>query len=176
MPRPRTASPTQATVARAAGVSVPTVSKALRGDPSISERTRLLVHETAARVGYAPPGPAGGASREVSRAQVHVVFDIVDNAYTSQVLAGMLASAREVGSALQVEHLGTPADHLGDEGTVLTEQLVEDVCGRGDALILVTTPVSDRIVRCCEERLVPLLVIDPASDIIFFYFKTKTRG
>lgn len=41
-------------VAAAAGVSVMTVSLALRGDPSISEETRRRVTDTAARIGYRP--------------------------------------------------------------------------------------------------------------------------
>ncbi|MEU8804212.1 LacI family DNA-binding transcriptional regulator [Spirillospora sp. NPDC048819] len=42
------------TVARAAGVSQSTVSRALRGDPRVREDTRRLIEETAERLGYRP--------------------------------------------------------------------------------------------------------------------------
>lgn len=45
---------TSSTVARAAGVSQATVSRALRGDPRVREETRRLVEETAEQVGYRP--------------------------------------------------------------------------------------------------------------------------
>src|SRR5512133_1061710 len=45
---------TMADVARAAGVARSTVSKALRSDPSISERCRKKVRQAATALGYAP--------------------------------------------------------------------------------------------------------------------------
>lgn len=47
-----------ADVAREAGVSVGTVSMALRNHPRIAEATRLSVHRTAARIGYTSPSQA----------------------------------------------------------------------------------------------------------------------
>jgi len=46
--------PNQRDIARALGVNQATVSLALRGDRSVSERTQRLVRETAARMGYRP--------------------------------------------------------------------------------------------------------------------------
>jgi LacI family transcriptional regulator, galactose operon repressor len=46
--------PTSHDVARHAGVSQPTVSRALRDDPSVALATRRAVHEAAAALGYVP--------------------------------------------------------------------------------------------------------------------------
>jgi AraC-like DNA-binding protein len=52
--RPGAVAPTSWTVAREAGVSQSTVSRALRGDPRVREETRRRVDEAARRLGYVP--------------------------------------------------------------------------------------------------------------------------
>ncbi len=49
-------------VARDTGVSTATVSRAMRGLPNVSPRTRELVQEAAARLGYVPSPSASGLS------------------------------------------------------------------------------------------------------------------
>ena len=49
-------------VARKTGVSIATVSRALRGLPNVSPRTRELVEATAAELGYVPSPSASGLS------------------------------------------------------------------------------------------------------------------
>lgn len=55
---------TLATVARKAGVSLPTVSKVLNGRADVSHRTRAKVERLLAAQGYRrrPPGPPGRRS------------------------------------------------------------------------------------------------------------------
>ena len=45
-------------IARQAGVSQPTVSRALRGDPRVAAATVALVEQTARRLGYVPDAAA----------------------------------------------------------------------------------------------------------------------
>ena len=45
---------TIATIAEAAGVSVPTVSRVLNGHPNVKEQTRLRVRAAIAELGYRP--------------------------------------------------------------------------------------------------------------------------
>ncbi|MBL7258540.1 LacI family DNA-binding transcriptional regulator [Paractinoplanes lichenicola] len=65
---------TSSTVAEAAGVAQSTVSRALRGDPRVSDETRRLIEETADRLGYRPSwttiAPAEPAPRTPSIAVV----------------------------------------------------------------------------------------------------------
>lgn len=49
-------------VAEATGVSTATVSRALRGLPNVSPKTRELVRDAAARLGYVPSPSASGLS------------------------------------------------------------------------------------------------------------------
>lgn len=50
-------------VARLAGVSQPTVSRALRGDPRVAEATKKRVAEAVAALGYVPVKRVGVWSR-----------------------------------------------------------------------------------------------------------------
>ncbi|MDR1238332.1 MAG: LacI family DNA-binding transcriptional regulator, partial [Propionibacteriaceae bacterium] len=52
MPRQGQRTPTSHDVARLAGVSQPTVSRALRGDPRITEQTKQKVIEAALKIDY----------------------------------------------------------------------------------------------------------------------------
>lgn len=57
-------------VARAAGVSSATVSRALRGDPRISEETRAVVGEAARSLGYAPSPLVAALMHQVRQGNV----------------------------------------------------------------------------------------------------------
>ncbi|QPL05077.1 MULTISPECIES: LacI family DNA-binding transcriptional regulator [Actinomyces] len=176
MARPRSCAPTQTTIAEAVGVSVPTVSKALRDDPTISKRTRALVHATASRLGYTSPASSAssGATSSPSpdtaptphtRHRVSIVCDTINNAYTGELLAGMLAAARTLDVILQIDHLGVAADVLDDEDSAeqAASALARLATGNADALILVTTPVDSRTLERSLERGQPILAIDPAT-------------
>lgn len=72
-------------VARAAGVSQPTVSRALSGDPKVADETRTRVIETAQRLGYFPNTAA--RSLITSRTfTVGVVIEDVINPFYAQLL------------------------------------------------------------------------------------------
>lgn len=73
-------------VALEAEVSQSTVSRALRGDPSISEATRDRVEQAAARLGYVP-NRAGRTLRERRSRTVGVVVQDIGNAFYPLLLA-----------------------------------------------------------------------------------------
>ncbi|MGY1602958.1 LacI family DNA-binding transcriptional regulator [Geodermatophilus sp. SYSU D00815] len=80
-PRPGadgSASPTSWTVARAAGVSQSTVSRALRGDPRVREETRRRVDAAARRLGYVPNSLAAGLVSRSTRTVAVVVSDLAN--------------------------------------------------------------------------------------------------
>jgi LacI family transcriptional regulator len=81
-------------VARAAGVSLSTASRALADPELVNERTRAKVREAAAMLGYVPHGAARALATRRSRT-VGAVFPPVDNpifAAATQALAHELAS------------------------------------------------------------------------------------
>lgn len=83
-------------VAAAAGVSVATVSRALRNLPNVAESTRARVEQAAAALEYrADPAAsrlAAGRSRSVA-----VVVQLLNGWYSSQVVAGVEAVCAEAG-------------------------------------------------------------------------------
>ncbi|MCI7456142.1 MAG: LacI family DNA-binding transcriptional regulator [Actinomyces urogenitalis] len=175
MPRPRSDTPTQAAVASAAKVSVPTVSKALRGDPTISARTRERVLATARRLGYPvrprrQPEPlsaadsidASGPGAVRKQPHVAVLFETVDNAYTPEVLKGMLTAAAELDVIVHIDEIGAPTHASGPRSPERTMELATRAIESADGLILATTPCSVELFQYCSARGVPVVSIDPA--------------
>lgn len=77
-PPPGSASPTSWTVARMAGVSQSTVSRALRGDPRVREETRRRVDAAARRLGYVPNSLAAGLVSRSTRTVAVIVSDLAN--------------------------------------------------------------------------------------------------
>lgn len=178
MPRPRATTPTQATIASAAGVSVPTVSKALRDHPSISEATRARVQAAARSLGYPLPARTSPAHSSPGRTdptaartgstrtqrRVTALYDTVNNTYAADLLEGMLTAAGELGITLQVEHAGACATDLASfAGERLVTAIVERVLESTDGLILVTMTADENLAAACQAHRVPVISIDPAA-------------
>jgi LacI family transcriptional regulator len=77
--------PTSHDVALAAGVSQPTVSRALRDDPRVSEATRRRVLEAAARLGYVPSDRGRSLATRRTR-RIGVVVEDLDNPFYLELL------------------------------------------------------------------------------------------
>lgn len=75
-------------VARRTGVSTATVSRALRGLPNVSPRTRELVQAAAAELGYVPSPSASGLSGGRHRA-VAIVIPSTGRWFYNQVVEGV---------------------------------------------------------------------------------------
>jgi LacI family transcriptional regulator, repressor for deo operon, udp, cdd, tsx, nupC, and nupG len=75
-------------VARAAGLSTATVSRAMRGLPSVAEETRIRVLETAARLGYVVSPQASGLASGQTRC-VAVVVPFITRWYFSTLVQGV---------------------------------------------------------------------------------------
>lgn len=164
MSRPRSGGPTQATIAQSVGVSISTVSKALRGDPSISRRTRGLVWATARTLGYHHASGERARREGIGRPLISILCDTVGNSYTGLVLEGMLVGARELDIRLEINHIGAPAYRLSPEILSLADSLARRAIEDSDGLVLVTAPASERILESCLERRIPVLAIDPVGE------------
>src|SRR5690242_21058668 len=75
--------PTSWTVARAAGVSQSTVSRALRGDRRVREETRRRVDEAAQRLGYVPNSLASSLVSQSTRTVGVIVSDLTNPFFPS---------------------------------------------------------------------------------------------
>src|SRR6185437_1336861 len=131
---PRTPPPTSHDVARVAGVSQPTVSRALRDAPRLSEETRLRVQEAARALGYVP-SQRGRSLATRSTGQVGIVVSDLGNPFYLQVLDALHQELRRAGLRMLVL---TPDD---DERVPL-ERVVD---GSLDGGILTTTQLHSTL-------------------------------
>jgi DNA-binding LacI/PurR family transcriptional regulator len=83
-------------VAADLGVSIATVSRALSGDPAISELTTAAVREAARRLNYRPSATAR-ALRTRSSTLIGVVVPVVGDSYVGEVVMGIQNEARNYG-------------------------------------------------------------------------------
>jgi LacI family transcriptional regulator, repressor for deo operon, udp, cdd, tsx, nupC, and nupG len=83
-------------VARAAGVSTATVSRALRGLPNVSEATRRRVHAEAARLGYVPTPSASSLATGRTRT-IGLLTPWVSRWFFANVIEGAERALRDVG-------------------------------------------------------------------------------
>ncbi|WP_335988320.1 LacI family DNA-binding transcriptional regulator [Glycomyces sp. MUSA5-2] len=83
-------------IAREAGVSRQTVTRAMNGMPRISEATRARVLEVSERLGYRPSRFAANLARSAKTTTIAFVVDSFRNPYYSELTADLLdaASAR----------------------------------------------------------------------------------
>src|ERR1700733_4998650 len=83
-------------VAAELGVSIATVSRALSGDPAISELTTAAVREAARRMNYRPSATAR-ALRMKSSTLISVIVPVMADGYLCELFAGVQNEARTFG-------------------------------------------------------------------------------
>lgn len=93
---------TLAEIARAAGVSAPTVSKVLNGRADVAPSTRTKVEELLLRHGYRR---RRGASQQSQL--IDLVFHELDSAWAMEVVRGVENVAREEGLSLVLSESAT---------------------------------------------------------------------
>lgn len=153
----RRAKPTLAAVARAAGVSAPTVSKVVNGREDVAAGTRDRVLAALEQTGYQSPlqrkNTAGRAT------VVEVVFDSLNSAYAVEVLNGILEHA----AVSDVEVLLNVTGKQG--GSALSperraQRIIDE--GRG-GMIVVTSAFGEAQLDAFNRRRIPVVVIDPLN-------------
>lgn len=90
-------------VARMAGVSLATVSRALRRPDSVSPDLRARVEQTAARLGYAP-NPVAGSLAGTRSALIGVVVPSLTNSFFAATLECMATALEAGGYQLMIGH------------------------------------------------------------------------
>ncbi len=140
-------------VAREAGVSVATVSRALRGLPNVAERTREKVQEIADELQYrADPSAARLATGETKLVQI--ATPTVDGWYFSRFLAGAIDHLLDQGYETICHPVETPEERERFlDGLVHLEKRV-------DGLIVVDLNISE----------------DAANDLFEAGIRTVTAG
>ncbi|MDL9981520.1 LacI family DNA-binding transcriptional regulator [Microbacterium sp. ASV49] len=146
-------------VARAAGVSTATVSRALAGRPHVSAATRERILRLAAELGYVPSSSASGLRSGHTRA-VAVVVPRIDGWFYSSVVEGADAELRRAGYDLVLFSLG------GRDGE--RERLFhESILGkRGDGVLALCIDFSrGERAQLAELRLPTMIVGGPVRGV-----------
>jgi LacI family xylobiose transport system transcriptional regulator len=143
---------TLAEIARAAGVSAPTVSKVLNGRADVAPATRTRVEELLRQHGYRRR--RGGAQQ--SR-MLDLVFHELESAWAMEVIRGVENVAREEGLSLV---LSESAGRLTPGQT-----WVDGVLARRPAGVILVLSDLDASQRAqLTSRDIPFAVVDPAGD------------
>jgi LacI family transcriptional regulator len=145
---------TLATVAASAGVSVATVSKVLNGRSDVAPATRSLVESLLREHDYIAPSPRRGEA--VVADTVEVQFDNDFNAYSTEIIQGVVTAGAEVGAGVVVsvrKRIDHPAAWARD--------LV--AAGRRALIAVTCDELNARQLNALSRVQLPLVVIDPLN-------------
>jgi DNA-binding LacI/PurR family transcriptional regulator len=117
-------------IAKVAGVSPATVSRALRGLQHVNEKTRAKIVEAAELLGYPIDAPANKTSKTNT---VGVISPFTSRWYFSQAIAGVEQALREAGMDLLLYNFS----RVNGREKVFTSLNLQD---RVDALIIISLP------------------------------------
>jgi LacI family transcriptional regulator len=151
------AKPVLATVAALAGVSAPTVSKVINGRDDVAADTRARVQAALKELGY--ESPVQRRARSTGPAMVDLVIDGINNAYSLEILTGILDYAGGEGVEIVLSSV-TPGKLHNANHEEWSQRMVES--GR-KGLILVTSEVTAKQLESFERRGIPVVVIDPLN-------------
>ncbi|MEU4426532.1 LacI family DNA-binding transcriptional regulator [Actinoplanes sp. NPDC024001] len=143
-------------VAERAGVSIATVSRALRDDTPVTDETRRRVRQAAADLDFTPSRPARSLA-EGRHAATGIVFaDLVGPSY-AEVVLGYEAVAASLGSSVLILATRDRAD---------AADAVRDLARRVDGLAVLGRTVGDDVITAVAATLpVVLIARDPVPGV-----------
>lgn len=149
--------PTVRDVAARAGVSIATVSRALRGHGNVAPTTRHRVEEAARQLNYRPSGVARSLRLRATRTIGLIVTDI-ENPYFPQIVSAVEDAARERGySVLLADGRRDPEREI-ESLEVLAERQV-------DGLIIASTALTLRHKARIRDVPCPVVIVNGVSSV-----------
>lgn len=145
-------------VARAAGVSQSTVSRALRDDPRVARETRDRIRDAATRLGYVPSEIGRSLVTRRTRTLAIVVTDLTSVFYP-HLVAPLHDAATDAGyrMVLFTERIeSSEAGSNTDSPDPLLERLVD---GSVDGVVLTTSHLDGSLPRELARRRVPFVFL-----------------
>jgi LacI family transcriptional regulator len=142
-------------VARLAGVSQPTVSRALRDSPKVSEETKQRVRQAARALGYVP-SETGRALSSGRTYRIGLLLTDLDNQFYPHIIAPMHDELDALGYQLMLQTETT------DTATV-AERLIANAL---DGVVLATTTVDSVVPVRLRDRGVPFVYFNRTSATI----------
>jgi len=146
--------PSMADVAKAAGVSAQTVSRALRGAPNVTPETRVRVMAAVAQLGYRLNNAARVLSSGRSRTIGLVLLQSGGYYSRSAVTAGVEAAAEDAGFAVNIATIPTL-------DTAQMERSLERLANQGVEGIVIAVPLISVTARMDDiTRDIPTVTVD----------------
>jgi LacI family transcriptional regulator len=144
-------------VAKAAGVSMKSVSRVINREPNVSEALRQRVEVAIDALGYVPE-PAARSLAGGRAFAIGILFDNPSPHYTMKIQAGAYAACRRNGFHLLIENLNSGGEDIIRQ----MEEVLRN--SRVDGVIL-TPPISDNaiVMDMLEARQIPYVRIAPVS-------------
>jgi DNA-binding LacI/PurR family transcriptional regulator len=143
-------------VARKAGVSHSTVSRALNGNSLIPEETASTIRDLANEMGYLPSAAARGLRTNRSRVLGVIVSSIADP-FFSEILQGIDDAAQQSGYSL---FIAASQRDLNHERTIVRTMREHRV----DGVIICSTPFSAEQSQQLRAYEIPIVVINNQSS------------
>jgi LacI family transcriptional regulator, galactose operon repressor len=142
--------PTIRDVASRAGVSIATVSRALRDPSIVAPETRELVARAAEELDYSP-SRLGRQLAERRHAANGIVFPDLDGPYYAEVVLGYESVAADLGRSVLI---------LSTHGREGAPEMVRDLAGRCDGLVILGDgTVPDEVLQWLARRRFPLVLM-----------------
>lgn len=142
-------------VARLAGVSQPTVSRALRDDPRVSAETKRRVRDAANLLGYVP-SDAGRALSSGRTRRIGLLLTDLSNHFYSHIISPIHRELESQGYQLML--------HAEDADT---ELVAERLIGNGlDGVILATTAVDSVVPLRLRDRRLPFIYFNRTASVV----------
>ncbi|MGH8774571.1 MAG: LacI family DNA-binding transcriptional regulator [Jiangellaceae bacterium] len=136
-------------VAAHAGVSIATVSRVMRGSTPVASATRDRVLASIADLGFRP-STLGRALAEGRHAANGIVFPDLSGPYYAEVVLGYEEVAGELGRSVLI---------LSTHGRDAAPEMVRELAGRVDGLVVLGRTVSDDVVAEITDRGTPVVMI-----------------
>jgi LacI family transcriptional regulator len=136
-------------VAERAGVSIATVSRALRDPGMVAEATRARVEAAVAELNFTP-SRLGRSLAEGRHAANGIVFPDLVGPYYAEVLLGYEEAAAELGRSVLI---------LGTRGRADPTAQVLDLAGRVDGLVVMGQTVPDDVVGLIAASGPPVVLL-----------------
>lgn len=148
-------------IAKKAGVSHSTVSRALRSNPLISEETKQRIQKIAVELGYLPS--AAARTLKTNRSHVlGVVLTSIDDPFFSEILEGMEEVIQSSGYSLFIAAAHRDAQRERE----IVQAMVEH---RADGVIICSTSFSEERSRPFLQHGVPIVVVNNQAVEEFRY-------
>ena len=149
--------PNLASIAEAAGVSVPTVSKVINGREGVSEETRERVQRLISDAGYR--SPQGRRLRATGRTMIDLVIGEIDTGYSVGVLNGILKYAQQADIDVVITSVEPSQLYLAD-----ADEWADRMAASGrQGLLAVTSHLTAEQHAVFTARGLPVVVIDPLN-------------